>query len=122
MCAIKVEMSNEAGGTISYLKLEGESLMKHKNRILILGVSLGVMTLLLSTIPLSASDMIKIVGKVNDANQIIVDGEIFEVDDTPEGNDLVTNYIGQKVEVIGKLKIEGDMRILAVKQFKTIEE
>ena len=96
--------------------------MKQKNRILILGVSLGVMTLILSTIPLAASDMIKIVGKVNDANQIIVDGEIFEVDDTPEGNDLVTNYIGQKVEVIGKLKIEGDMRILAVTQFKTIEE
>jgi len=96
--------------------------MKHKNRILVIAAFLGVMSFILSTIPLAASNVIKIVGKVNDANQVIVDGEIFEVDDTPEGNDLVTNFIGRKVEVIGKLKIEGDMRIIAVKQFKTVKE
>ena len=95
--------------------------MKHKNRILAIAAFLGVITLILSSIPLAASDVVKIVGKVNDANQV-VDGEIFEVDDTPEGNDLVTNFIGRKVEVIGKLKIEGDMRIIAVKQFKTVKE
>jgi hypothetical protein len=102
-------------------KSEGKHMVKHKNRIPVIAF-IGVITLILSTIPLAASDMVKIVGKVNDANQIIVDGEIFEVDDTSEGNDLVTNYIGRKVEVLGKLKIEGDMRIISVKQFNTIKE
>lgn len=95
--------------------------MKRKNRILVIAF-LGVMTLIFSSIPLAASDIVKIVGVVNDANQIIVDGEIFEVDDTSEGNDLVTNCIGQKVEVTGKLKIEGDMRIIAVTQFRIVKE
>ena len=94
--------------------------MKLKNRNLVI-VFVGVMTIILSSIPLAASDIVSIVGKVNDANQIIVDGEIFEVDDTPEGNDLVTNYISRKVEVTGKLRIEGDMRIIAVTEFKIIK-
>lgn len=70
---------------------------------------------------LLASD-ITVVGEVNDSNQIVADGVVFEVDDTPEGDNLVTNYIGKTVKVIGKLNIEGDMRIIAVKSFKVIEK
>jgi hypothetical protein len=70
---------------------------------------------------LLASD-ITVVGKVNDSNQIVADGVVFEVDDTPEGDNLVTNYIGKTVKVTGKLNIEGDMRIIAVKSFKVIEK
>jgi len=71
--------------------------------------------------PLSASD-VTIVGEVNDSNQIVADEVIFEVDDTPEGKNLVTNYIGKTVKVTGKLNIEGDMRIIAVKKFEVVEE
>ncbi|UCE52894.1 MAG: hypothetical protein JSV31_27170 [Desulfobacterales bacterium] len=70
---------------------------------------------------LMASD-ITVVGEVNDSNQIVADGVVFEVDDTPEGDNLVTNYIGKTVKVTGKLNIEGDMRIIAVKSFKVIEK
>jgi hypothetical protein len=42
--------------------------------------------------------MITIVGEVNDANQIISDGKIYEVDDTPQGDDLVKNHISKKVK------------------------
>ena len=71
--------------------------------------------------PLLASD-ITIVGKVNDSNQIIADEIIFEVDDTPEGENLVKNYIGKTVKVTGKLNIEGDMRIIAVKSFIVVKD
>ena len=71
--------------------------------------------------PLLASE-ITVVGKVNDSNQIVSDEVVFEVDDTPEGNNLVTNYIGKTVKVTGKLNIEGDMRIITVKSFKVIEK
>ncbi len=69
----------------------------------------------------TASD-VSVVGVVNDSNQIVADEVIFEVDDTPEGDNLVTNYIGKTVKVTGKLNIEGDMRIIAVKSFEVIEK
>ena len=69
-----------------------------------------------------ATDIVTIIGKVNETNQIVVDGAIYEVDGTPAGDDLVKNYIHQKVEVSGKLSIEGDMRIIAVKSFKVIKK
>ena len=96
--------------------------MKSKTGATILAVFFGVVMLVISPSSLPASDTITIVGEVNDANQIVADGIIYEVDDTPQGNELVTNYISRKVEVTGNLRIEGDMRILAVKLFKLIKE
>jgi hypothetical protein len=80
------------------------------------------MVLIIGSFSLPAIDAVTIVGKVNDSNQIIAEGEIYEVDDTPEGDDLVKNYIGQKVKVTGKLRIEGDMRILDVTKFEVVKE
>jgi hypothetical protein len=80
------------------------------------------MVLIIGSFSLPAFDAVTIVGEVNDSNQIIAEGEIYEVDDTPEGNDLVKNYIGQKVKVTGKLRIEGDMRILDVTKFEVVRE
>jgi hypothetical protein len=71
--------------------------------------------------PLLASD-ITVVGEVNDSNQIVADDVVFEVDDTAEGDNLVTNFIGKTVKVTGKLNIEGDMRIITVKSFKVIQK
>ncbi len=71
--------------------------------------------------PVPAFDVVTIIGEVNDSNQIMVDGEIYEVDDSTQGDDLVKNYIGRKVKVTGKLRIEGDMRILDVTQFEVVK-
>ena len=57
--------------------------------------------LIISSFPVSAFDVVTVVGEVNDANQIMSDGEIYEVDDTPQGDDLVKNYIGKRVKVPG---------------------
>ena len=66
--------------------------------------------------------MITMVGEVNDANQIISDGKIYEVDDTPQGDDLVKNHISKKVKVTAKIGIERDMGILDVTAYKVVEE
>jgi len=71
--------------------------------------------------PLSAAE-VTIVGEVNHTNQIVADDIIFEVDDTPEGENLLTNFIGKRVKVTGKLIIDGDMRIIAVKSFEVMEK
>ena len=78
--------------------------------------------LLYGSFPILAIDVITIIGEVNDANQIVADGQIYEVDDTPQGDDLVKNYISQKVKVTGKLRTEDDMRIISVTAFEVVEE
>ena len=44
---------------------------------------------------------VTLVGEVNHTNQIVADDIVFEVDDTPEGHNLLTNFIGKR-ETIGK--------------------
>lgn len=96
--------------------------MKRKSETIILTAFFLFMAIIVISPPISAVDTITIIGEVNDANQIVADNIIYEVDDTPEGNELITNYISEKVEVTGSLRIEGDMRILAVKSFKIVKE
>jgi hypothetical protein len=80
------------------------------------------MVQILGSFSAPAFDVITIVGVVNGSNQIISEGEIFEVDYTPQGEDLKKNCIGKKVKVTGKLRIEGDMRILEVTKFEMVRE
>ena len=80
-----------------------------------------LVVLIVGASSVSAFDVVTIIGEVNGTGQIIVGEEIYEVDDTPQGNDLVENYIGQKVKVTAKLRIEGDMRILDVAKFEVVK-
>jgi len=96
--------------------------MKREPETALLIALVFFMVLNIGSFPALAFDVITIVGEVNDANQIVSDGEIYEVDDTPQGDDLVKNYIGQKVKVTGKLRIEGDMRIVDVTKFEVVKE
>ena len=97
-------------------------MMKRESMFMAVAVLVCVTVFNINKFPPLASDIVTIIGDVNETNQIVVDGAIYEVDDTPVGDDLVKNYIHQKVEVIGKLSIEGDMRIIAVKSFKIVEK
>lgn len=96
--------------------------MNRKIKIAAFIVFFFFIMLISGSTPIWASDVVTIVGEVNDTYQIVADGVMYEVDDTPQGDDLVKNYISQKVKVIGKLRIEGDMRIIAVKAFEVVEE
>ena len=65
---------------------------------------------------------ITIVGEVNDTHQIVADGQIYEVANTPKGDDLVFNYIAVKVKVTGTVEEKEDMKIITVKSFKAVPE
>ena len=95
--------------------------MKRKIEIFVAAAFFLFVGIIIIPCPLLAAD-ITVVGEVNDSNQIVADDVVFEVDDTPEGNNLVTNYIGRMVKVTGKLNLEGDMRIISVKSFEVIEK
>ena len=65
---------------------------------------------------------ITIVGEVNDTQQIVANGQIYEVANTPKGDDLVFNYIAVKVKVTGTVEEKEDMKIITVKSFEAIPE
>jgi glycine cleavage system H lipoate-binding protein len=52
----------------------------------------------------------------------VADGQIYDVAVTPEGDDLVMNYIAVKVMVKGTLVEKEDRKIITVKSFKAVPE
>ena len=72
-------------------------------------------------LPVSAY-MVTLVGEVNDNNQFVVDNEIYEVDNNAVGDDLVLNYIAEKVKVVGILKHTRKSKIITVESFEVIEQ
>lgn len=96
--------------------------MNQKNRTASFAGLAFLTVLFIGSFSAPAFDIVTIVGEVNGSNQIIAEGEIYEVEDTPQGDDLVKNHVGKKVKVTGKLRIEGDMRILEVTKFEKVRE
>lgn len=75
-----------------------------------------------------AADKITLIGEVNDNQQIVANNEIYDVDHNAAGDDLVLNFIAQKVKVVGQLKVvqqsdESDAsKIITVESFEVVEE
>lgn len=69
-----------------------------------------------------AATEVTLVGEVNDNFQLYADGKIYEVANTPAGNDMVTAYISEKVEVIGSVEVIGEDFVLTVRSFKVVPD
>jgi hypothetical protein len=69
-----------------------------------------------------AAFRITLVGEVNDNQQFVADNEIYEVDNNAAGEDLVLNYIAQKVKVVGLIKETRESKIIKVESFEVVEE
>jgi len=71
---------------------------------------------------------ITLVGEVNDNQQLVADNEIYDIDSNAVGDDLVLNFIAQKVKVVGQLKVvqqsdESDgSKIITVESFEVVGE
>lgn len=63
-----------------------------------------------------------IVGEVNDNYQIVTASQIYEIADTPAGNDLAENHISAKVKVVGTLEERDGMKIVTVRSFQVLSE
>lgn len=100
------------------MKIRGNHAMK---AYVILSVICMTLAIAMSP-PLSAATEVTLVGEVNDNFQLYADSKIYEVADTPVGNDLVTNYISEKVEVVGSVEVIGEDLILTVRSFKVVPD
>jgi len=65
---------------------------------------------------------VTLIGEINDTNQLVADGEIYDIADTPLGNDLAQNYISIKVKVIGTVRPGEELPIITVSAFEVAEE
>ena len=68
------------------------------------------------------ADKVTLVGEVNDNQEIVTEDQIYTVGDSSVGDDLVLNYISQRVKVIGRI-VEGEEgKIIIVEFFEVVEE
>lgn len=76
----------------------------------------------------AAAVRVTLIGEVNDNQQFIADNEIYEIDNNAVGDDLVFNYIAQRVKVTGLVKSvreSGDSdayKVIKVESFEVVEE
>ncbi|MEE4607195.1 MAG: hypothetical protein V2J65_38395 [Desulfobacteraceae bacterium] len=85
-------------------------------------VAIVILTTICLLISPVAVNRTTIVGEVNYSYQIVADNEIYEVSDNAAGDDLVFNYIAQKVKVVGQLKENDDLKIITVESFEVVEK
>ncbi|MBW2430534.1 MAG: hypothetical protein JRF56_16360 [Deltaproteobacteria bacterium] len=95
--------------------------METRNKILTLVIFCFTAAFLFYSYVVFAAE-ITIVGEVNDTFQIVANNTIYEVAETPMGDDLVKNYIAEKVQVTGTVEEKDDMKIITVKSFKIVPE
>lgn len=84
-----------------------------------------VLLVMFMAVPLAAmaAEPMTIDGEVNENYQIVDGtGQIYEVADTTEGNDLVENHIGEKAKVTGTIEQDQDVKIITVTSFKIMSE
>jgi hypothetical protein len=80
---------------------------------------------MLALSPLSglANEVVSIEGEVNDNYQLAVgNGQVYEIADTPQGNELAEVHIGEKVKVTGTIEKNGDYQVIVVTSYQTLAE
>ena len=68
------------------------------------------------------ADKVTLVGEVNDNQEIVTEGQIYTVGDSAVGDDLVLNYISQRVKVVGRVVETEDGNVIIVDFFEVVEE
>ena len=93
--------------------------MKRSLGFVVAIVILTTICLLISPVAINRTTL---VGEVNYSYQIVADNEIYEVSDNATGDDLVFNYIAQRVKVVGQLKENDELKIITVESFEVVKK
>ena len=95
--------------------------MKNLRKTRAIGTALAIFFILCTVVPAIAG-AVTLIGEVNDNYQLVSNGQIYEIADTPKGNELAENFISAKVKVTGSVEESNDMKILTVTAFEVIPE
>ena len=68
-----------------------------------------------------ASETMTIEGEINDTRQVVSsDGQVYDIADNGQGNELIESHIGERVKVSGSVEEEDDVKILTVSSFEIL--
>ena len=68
------------------------------------------------------ADKVTLVGEVNDNQEIVTEGQIYRIGDSTVGDELVLNYISQRVKVVGRVAEDDEGKIIIVESFEVVDE
>lgn len=68
------------------------------------------------------SEAVMLIGEINDTHQLVTDGEIYDIADTPLGDDLALNYSSMRVKVEGTIRPGEELKVITVKSFEVVDE
>lgn len=68
------------------------------------------------------TEVVILVGEINDTGQLAADGDIFDIEPTDLGEDLIQNYISLKVKVECTVREGEELKIITVKSFQVVDE
>jgi hypothetical protein len=83
---------------------------------------ISILTAVFFVSPACWADVVTLIGEVNDAQQIVADNQLYEVAENALGDDLVYNYISERVKVTGTVEEKDDMKIITVMSFEVVPE
>lgn len=95
--------------------------MKFLRNINWYGLVLVTILFLSTVVPVMAAE-VTLIGEVNDNYQLVADGQIYEIADTPKGNEMAENFISVKVKVTGTVEEGSEMKTLTVENFEVMAE
>jgi len=95
--------------------------MKNGSKIYCIGLVLAILVSLFLAAPDLAGEM-TLIGEVNDNYQLVSDGQIYEIADTPKGNEMAENFISAKVKVTGSVEEKNEMKTITVVNFEVLPE
>ena len=99
----------------------GELLMKKYIKLKRVVPMLAIIILVAAIVPAMAGE-VTLIGQVNDNYQLVANGQVYEIADTPSGKELAEDYIDAKVKVTGTIEEINEMKTIAVKKFELIPE
>ncbi len=95
--------------------------MKNHRNLRLVGLVLASMLFLSIAAPALAGS-VTIIGEVNEDYQLVANGQVYEIADTPKGNEMAENYINAKVKVTGTLEEKDEMKTITVINFEVLPE
>ena len=78
--------------------------------------------LFLSISTLALAGEVTLMGEVNESYQLVSNGQIYEIADTPKGNEMAENFISSKVKVTGTVEEKNEMKTITVVNFEVMPE
>jgi hypothetical protein len=109
------------GVSTSSIGLKRRRIMKNYRKTRIIGTVLAILLFFCTAMPALAGN-VTLIGEVDDNYQLVANGQIYEIADTPKGNELAENFISAKVKVTGSVEESNDMNTLTVASFEVMPD